>query len=174
MIAAFGILQLALMRLIPGKRIKGPLTVKGNLPIYKDNGFLCFLITLAIFIICSKVFHLFPLAIIYDNFAAMIGALNIFSLGFCLFLYLKGRFFPSSSDSGCSGNCIFDYYWGTELYPRIMNWDLKQFTNCRFGMMSWPLIILSFAAKQTELYGLSDSMVVALIVMMTYITKFFI
>lgn len=174
MIIAFAILQLALMRLIPGKRIKGPITAKGNLPTYKDNGLVCFLITLCLFVVCSKIFHLFSLTIVYDNFADIIGSLNIFSLFFCLFLYIKGRFFPSSSDSGCSGNCVFDYYWGTELYPRVMGWDLKQFTNCRFGMMSWPVIILSFAAKQAEVYGLSDSMVVALIVMMTYITKFFI
>jgi 7-dehydrocholesterol reductase len=61
-----------------------------------------------------------------------------------------------------------------ELYPRLFGWDIKQFTNCRFGMMGWPLIIISFAAKQQELYGLSDSMLVAVTLQLIYITKFFI
>ena len=46
-------------------------------------------------------------------------------------------------------------------------------TNCRFGMMGWPLLLLSFAAKQEEVYGLSDSMVVAVALQLLYITKFF-
>lgn len=29
---------------------------------------------------------------------------------------------------------------GTELYPRIFGWDVKVFTNCRFGMMFWALV----------------------------------
>ena len=40
---------------------------------------------------------------------------------------------------------IFDIFWGTELYPRFghalwdIGWDVKLFTNCRFGMMYWGL-----------------------------------
>ena len=173
-IAIFALTQLTLMRVVPGKRFEGPITPKGNVPVYKANGLACFLITLALFLGCSYGLHWFSATIVYDNFAGMIGALNIFSLIFCLFLYLKGRYAPSSSDSGTSGNFIFDYYWGTELYPRVLGWDLKMFTNCRFGMMGWPVIVLSFAAKQAQLYGLSDSMLVAMIVMMVYLTKFFI
>ena len=88
-------------------------------------------------------------------------------------LYVKGRFAPSSSDHGTSGNPVFDYYWGTELYPRILGWDVKMFTNCRFGMMAWPLILVSFAAKQAETVGLSDSMAVAVGLQLVYIAKFY-
>src|SRR5205823_2981552 len=51
--------------------------------------------------------------------------------------------------------------------------NLKMFTNCRFGMMAWPLILLSFAAKQQERYGLSSSMAVAVALQLVYIAKFF-
>ena len=173
-IAIFAAIQLTLMRLVPGKRFEGPITPKGNVPVYRANGFSCYLITLALFFGCSCGLHLFSPIIVYDHFPGLIGALNFFGLIFCLFLYAKGRFFPSSSDSGSSGNFIFDYYWGTELYPKLAGWDLKMFTNCRFGLMAWPLIVLSFAAKQVELYGLADSMLVSLIILMTYLTKFFI
>ena len=172
-IFSFMAVQLILMRVVPGKRVTGPETPNGNTPIYKDNGFASFIITLALFYLCTQTFALFPATIVYDNFAGILGALNIFSLTFCLMLYFKGRFAPSSSDNGTTGNFIFDYYWGTELYPRIFGWDIKVFTNCRFGMMGWPVIILSFAAKQAQLYGLSNSMVVSVLIMMVYIAKFF-
>ena len=110
---------------------------------------------------------------VYDHLPEIIGALNVVSLLFCLGLYFKGRFFPSSTDSGVSGNFILDDYWGSELYPRVFGWDVKQFTNCRFGMMSWPLLLLCYAAKQHQLYGLSDSMVVSVVLQMIYVAKFF-
>ena len=172
-IAVFMSVQLLLMRAVPGKTIVGPETLKGHVPIYKNNGFLCFLITIALFLLCTHVLHLFSSTIVYDHFAGILGALNIFSLGFCFMLYLKGRFKPSSRDHSVTGNFIFDYYWGTELYPRILGWDIKQFTNCRFGMMSWPVIIISFAAKQSALFGLTNSMLACISIMLLYIAKFF-
>jgi len=168
----FSTLQIILLRFLPGQTITGLPTPKGNIPIYQENGVSSFLITMALFVLGG--FTLYPLTILYDNFIGLIGALNIFSLCFCLLLYFKGRFYPSSSDSGFSGNFIFDYYWGTELYPRVLGFDIKRWTNSRMGMMSWGLLILSYGAKQHELYGLSDSMVVSIILQLVYITKFFI
>lgn len=172
-IASFAAFQLFLMRIVPGKPFLGPVTPKGNVPVYKANGIACFLITIATFYLASFQLHLFSPSIIYDNLGPMLGALNCFSLVFCFFLYLKGIFAPSSTDSGITGNFLFDYYWGSELYPRIFGFDVKMFTNCRFGMMGWGLIILSYLAKQTEAYGLSDSMVVAVALQLIYIGKFF-
>jgi len=172
-IVIFMAVQLILMRVVPGKRANGPMTSKGHVPVYKDNGMACFILTMGLFYLGAYPFGWFSPTIVYDNFAGILGALNFFSLLFCLFLYVKGRLAPSTPDHGTSGNFIFDYYWGTELYPRILGWDVKQFTNCRFGMMSWPVIILSFAAKQAQLFGLSSSMVVSVAIMMIYIAKFF-
>jgi 7-dehydrocholesterol reductase len=173
MIGIFAAFELGLMRLLPGSIYKGPATPKGNVPVYKANGVIAFATTVIAFSIASFGLGLFPATIIYDHFGELIGALNILSLLFCLFLYFKGRYFPSSSDSGHSGNFIFDFYWGTELYPRIFGFDLKMFTNCRFGMMSWSLILLSFAAKQSELFGLSTGMIVAVALQIVYVAKFF-
>lgn len=172
-VGVFAATELALMRLLPGKPFHGPVTPAGNVPVYKANGVAAFVTTLALFLGASYGLHWFSASIVYDHFGEIIGALNIFSLVFCLFLYLKGRFAPSTSDFGISGNPIFDYYWGTELYPTVAGWNVKMFTNCRFGMMGWPLIILSFAAKQHELHGLSDSMMVAVALQLVYIGKFF-
>ena len=172
-LAVYASFQLFLMKFVPGKRAEGPVTPKGNIPIYRANGPACFAITLLAFFICAYPLHLFSPTILFDQFGPMLGALNISALSLCLLLYFKGIFKPSSSDHGVSGNPIFDYYWGTELYPRIFGWDVKQFTNCRFGMMLWPLLLLSYAAKQSELFGLSDSMTIAVLLQLIYVAKFF-
>lgn len=174
MIAIFGGSQLLFMKLLPGKLVKGPITPKGNIPVYKANGPLAFVVTLFCFYFATQFFHFFSATIIYDNFGPLLGALNVFSLIFCLFLCIKGYVKPSSSDAGGTGNFIFDYFWGTELYPRIFGWDVKLFTNCRFGMMGWALVSLSFAAKQTQLHGLTNAMLISVILQLTYIAKFFI
>lgn len=173
-IGSFAALELIFMRVLPGKEFRGSVTPKGNVPVYTANGVPAFALTMLLFVLGSFVLKLFPATIIYDNFGGILGALNFTSLVFCLLLYLKGRFAPSSTDSGYTGNFIFDYYWGTELYPRVLGWDIKMFTNCRFGMMGWGLIIISFAAKQHQLYGLHDSMLVAVALQLIYIAKFFV
>ncbi|RYY71412.1 hypothetical protein EON63_21740, partial [archaeon] len=72
------------------------------------------------------------------------------------------------------GNLIMDYFWGTELYPRILGWDVKQFTNCRFGMMWWQVALLIYMYKQHALYGyVSSSMLVSVLLQSVYIGKFF-
>jgi 7-dehydrocholesterol reductase len=173
-VAVFAAIGLAFMRLLPGARCEGPISPAGEAPVYKANGVASFVLTIALFTICCFGFDLFPATIIYDHFGEILGALNISSLVLCLGLYLKGLNAPSGADHSSSGNPIFDYYWGTELYPRILGWDVKMFTNCRLAMMGWPLIILSFAAKQHEIYGfVSDSMMVAVALQLLYVAKFF-
>lgn len=173
LIFSFMSFQLLLMKIVPGKKFLGPVTPRGNIPVYKSNGISCYSITLLTFALLSFKFKLFAPTLIYDHFGEILGAMTFFSLIFCLALYFKGRKYPSSTDAGSTGNFIFDYYWGTELYPRIFGFDVKLFTNCRFGMMSWGLILLSYGAKQAELYGLSDAMCVAIALQFIYITKFF-
>lgn len=63
---------------------------------------------------------------------------------------------------------------GTELYPRILGWDVKMFTNCRFGMMFWQLGLLCYAYKQyTDIGYVSDSMFVCVALQSIYIFKFY-
>lgn len=166
--------EFVLLKLLPGRVIKGPVTPNGNVPVYKANGVLAFITTITVFCLGTFYFNLFSASVIYDRFGEILGALNILSLILCMLLYLKGRFLPSSTDSGITGNLVFDYYWGTELYPVVGGVSLKMFINCRLGMMSWGLILLSYAAKQHELYGLSNSMSIAIVLQLLYIGKFFV
>jgi 7-dehydrocholesterol reductase len=148
----------------PGKVEYGPITPNGHIPEYMDNGVTHCVIFTTLFLAGSKEvnplgpeYGWYNITIIWDTFNKTIGALNIFGLVFCLFLYYKGLHFPSGPDSGTNGKgFIFDYYWGAELYPRIFNVDVKKFVNDRFSMTYWMLAGISFAYKSKELHGVWD------------------
>lgn len=161
--------------ILPGELYSGPVTDKGNTPVYKNNGMLFFIVTLIIFIIGSGVLEYFgySVTVICDRYGEFLFLFNIIGLVFCLFLYVKGMFFPSSSDNGASGNPIFDYYWGVELYPRIGGVDVKLITNCRWGMMVWSLAVMLFWFKSLKVYGFVDSHFVTMILIELYLAKFF-
>ncbi|XP_060580638.1 uncharacterized protein LOC132737377 [Ruditapes philippinarum] len=164
------------MRVLPGKSVTGPVTPNGNVPVYIDNGFLHYIITMLGFCVLTiglKMYGMTP-TVVYDRFGELLAFMICFALVFVLILYFKGVFAPSSTDSGrTDGGFIFDYYWGTELYPRIFGVDVKVFTNCRFGMTVWPLLVCIYALKSYELYGFVDSMFVTTVLQLAYITKFF-
>jgi 7-dehydrocholesterol reductase len=173
-IFGFAAFELALMLLLPGAKFLGPITPAGNRPEYKLNGVAAFFVTHAAFYLCSVQLGWFSPAIVYDHLGEVLVTLCLFALGFCLFLYFKGAYFPSSSDAGKSGNPIFDYFWGTELHPRLFGVSLKQLCNCRFAMMGWGVMIVSYAFKEQQLYGaVSNGMIVAVGLQLVYIFKFF-
>jgi len=117
---------------------------------------------------------LFSMGIVHDHFGSILVTLSLFSFIVCFILYLKGLYFPSSADCGSSGNIVMDFFWGTELHPHIGNFNIKQFSNCRLGMMSWSVIINAFLVKQFEIYGYaSNSMLISTGIQQFYILKFF-
>jgi len=89
--------ELCLMRLVPGKPFYGPVTPGGNIPVYTANGVQCFAITVISYFL-GAYFNLYHLGVIYDQIGFILSSMNIFSLLFCLMLYLKGRYAPSTSD----------------------------------------------------------------------------
>jgi len=173
-VAAFGLFQAFLQLFVPGKTFTGPVSPKGNRPVYIDNGVSCFLITLVAFFASWKMGWFQP-ARVYDHFGEILNTLNVFAIVLCFLLTVKGCVFPSSSDSGSNGSFLFDYFWGTELYPRIgKHFDIKQWTNCRMGLMAWSVLPLCFMAKQLETEGfVSNSMLICVLLKQVYIFKFF-
>ena len=179
-VLSFGLIQLLMMWLVPGKLHLGPTAPSGHIPKYKANGVACFLLTMALWAVGGLYLELFDAGWQYKHAPGMFAFLNLSALMLCVVLYLKGRFAPSTGDAGHSGNLIFDIFWGTELYPRFghalwdIGWDVKLFTNCRFGMMYWGLSGLSYAAAQYQQQGsISDSMFVSAALQVIYVLKFF-
>lgn len=176
LVLVFVVLEGILLIWLPGKTFEGPLTPAGSRPHYKLNGVPAWLVTHALFLGCSFGLGLFNAGIVWDHFGEIIATLVLFALIFCLFLYCKGRWWPTSRDRSISGNFIWDYYRGVELHPTLLNVDLKQLVNCRFSMMGWSVIVCSFAAKQAGLDPgghLSNIMLVCVALMLIYILRFF-
>jgi 7-dehydrocholesterol reductase len=172
----FLVFELFLLQFIPGKVYEGPITPSGSRPHYKLNGIAAWFVTHALFLGCSFGFHMFKAGILWDNFGEILATLVLFALLLCIFLYIKGRFWPSSQDRSLSGNFIWDYYWGVELHPTLFGINLKQLINCRFSMMGWSLIICSFAARQAEFDPgghLSNAMLVSATLTIVYLFRFF-
>lgn len=146
---------LVLERYLPGKIECGPETLTGHIPKYVDNAVLHCVVYTALFYLGSNIGYgdLYDFGIIYDLFPGSVAFLNLFGLVFCVFLTLKGIYFPSTQDSGSSGSLFKDFVWGTELYPRILGLDLKRFVNCRFSMTFWQLAGLSFCYRSYILHG---------------------
>ena len=175
LLSCFAVWQALLLVCVPGRPFYGPVTAGGNKPKYFANGVQCYLATLCAFAVslhrgwvsATELFTLLP---------SMIATMAISSAVFCVGLYMKGIHSPSSNDSGSSGSVLVDYYWGTELHPRLL-WgrlDIKTYTNCRFGMTSWALLVITAVLAQYERHGVvADSMLVTASLMLLYITKFF-
>jgi 7-dehydrocholesterol reductase len=175
-VLVFVAVEIFLLQGLPGKVFEGPITPAGNRPRYKLNGVAAWLITLALFFICSYGLRLFNAGIVWDRFGEILATLVLFALIFCLLLYFKGRYWPSSTDHSLSGNFIWDYYWGVELHPVLFGVNLKQLINCRLSMMGWGVIVCSFAAKQAELNSsghLSNAMLVSVGITLVYLFRFF-
>ena len=161
---------------LPGEIESGPQTLTGHIPKYVDNGVLHCLASTLVFYAGSNLgpWNLYDFGIIYDVFPPLVAALNIFGIAFCVFLTYKGIHFPSTQDSGSSGSVVKDFLWGTELYPRIGNWDLKRFINCRFSMTFWQLAGLSFAYRSYTIHGSIDyGLLFSAISQYLYLFKFF-
>jgi len=165
-----------LLELLPGKTACGPETMTGYVPKYVDNGVRHCIVFSALFYAGSNLGpgQLYDFGIVYDVFPSCLATLNIFGFVFCVFLMLKGLYFPSTQDSGSSGSIFTDYVWGTELYPRIGGLDIKRFINDRFSMTYWMLAGASFAYRSYTIHGAWDyGLVFSAASQYIYLFKFF-
>ena len=152
-LAVFGIFQMFLQKFVPGKEIFGPLTESGHRPRYIDNGLCCYFITLFVYFV-GIYLQLWNGGILIDYCGPVIIRLNLFALVFCWYILYKGYYNPTTKDVKISRSIFSDYFWGTDLYPKMMfGLDIKVWTNCRMGMTMWPLIVLSCCFYQVEQYG---------------------
>lgn len=173
----YAFVQVLLMVFVPGRVFDGPVTPAGIAPKYKDNGFLCFAITHLIMWFAGITDELVFIA---NEFGTLLVVLNVGALLFCIILYFKGIYFPTFRypDSGRTGyGALFDFYWGTELHPRIYaghTFDIKQWVNCRLGMLGWSVLLVAFLQGQIAQYGqVSNAFLASFILQQAYIAKFF-
>lgn len=175
MLALWLTFQAALLMLLPGKVIEGPVSPAGNRPRYGINGVAAFIVTHIAWWLATGPLGLFDASVVYDHFGELLVTSSLLALVLCLWLYATGLRMPASRDAGGTGRPIWDFYWGTQLHPNIAGIELKQLINCRYAMMGWSIMVLSDAAAQIAHHGeLSTSMLVAVSLQVVYVFKFFV
>lgn len=174
-ILGFILFEWILLWLLPGKKGYGPITPKGNQPIYKFNGVLAWMVShILLFGLAYPLGILDPI-MIYHSYGSILVTLTLGAFFFCILLYVKGRLFPSSSDNIYTGYLLFDFFQGIELYPVFLNTSLKQLINCRVSMMGWSSVFIICLLAQWELYGkISTSMITSVVIVVIYLFKFFV
>ena len=69
---------------------------------------------------------------------------------------------------------MYEFYRGMEIHPRLLGVDVKQWTNCRVGMMAWQILILAFLLASVRLNGsMNSGHLINVLIQTIYIAKFF-
>lgn len=113
---------------------------------------------------------------IYNDFSAIIQVLNLTSMLLCAFLVFKGQNFPETDNDPLQKvikPLPYLFYRGIELHPRILNVDVKQWSNCRVGMLGWALLTIVFAVASHQINGFHAGPYVTAILTNIYLAKFF-
>ena len=166
--------------ILPGTKVfKGPPTPQaGYVPEYAANGTQFYLVSLAAFLVLSYL-HPDVCVGIYQEMPAIAAVLNATALGLCCYLVIKGRTNPEDvRDNAEAGEFPLPYlfYRGIELHPRLLGVDIKQWTNCRVGMMGWSLLVVAFCVAGIQIHGFSQSsmgQLVNAVLINIYLLKFF-
>ena len=60
-----------------------------------------------------------------------------------------------------------------DVHPRLLDVDVKQLTNCRFGLMAWQLLVITFFVAAWQQNGFNLSHLVSTILQTIYLAKFY-
>ena len=161
------------LKLFP-QEFKGPKNVDGTTPQYQGNGFRFWMISVIVVIFICLKWKKVP-EMITTNFIPIIMTFNIFGLLFVGYLYFAGRknYWGKEEDDKKGYSSLFRFYRGLDFHPRIGGVDVKQLTNCRFGMIFWQIIIIIFAFFSFYTGGFNVAMWVTVLLQTIYIAKFF-
>ncbi|KJH45363.1 ergosterol biosynthesis ERG4/ERG24 family protein [Dictyocaulus viviparus] len=72
-----------------------------------------------------------------------------------------------------SVSTVFEFYFGVELHPTVLDIDIKHFIRSRITFVIWPLFIISSLYYQRNTYGkLTRSLIGSSFVQIIYIVKY--
>jgi len=157
---------------VPSKIFLGPPTPVGYVPKYSANGVQFYLSSLLVYLLLVFNRPEIPL-LIHSKFSEIISLLNLFSLILCVLLLVKGHLSPEVVEGARDKPLPYQFYAGIELHPRLLGVDIKQWTNCRFGMMGWALLVLNFGIASLQKNGFHLGPFVNAALINIYLLKFF-
>ena len=159
---------------LSNKYFLGQVNIDGIEPYYAANGFEFWLLTMGL--LFGITYFIPTISLIFtQNFIQFIFTSNIFGLYLVIYLIWRDYdiYFDKKEDDKLGYNILFKFYRGLVFHPKIGDIDIKQFTNCRFGMISWQIIIFLFAHYYFYNIKYSYEVLVSIILQTIYIGKFF-
>ena len=178
-VVSFALFAILLLKTLPPLTyVKGPLTPAGLHATYVDNGIQSFFFTLVVFVTCSDLgpLALYPIDVWVLHLTELFTVTNVVSFALCTWLVVRTYYSPHSRDYSTQRNIIADYYVGRELHPTFLSGiDVKQFTNCRFGVMLWPVMCISAVGHEYKRFNgaVSNATWVSFGLQMLYLTQFY-
>ena len=163
--------QTSLYLLFEGKKYQGPVTPEGNQPTYKDNGLICWLVTLSL---TYFGFSYLDYPEIFDHIGDFQKTLNVYGIIVVLILFFRSKNSSKEklNEPKFNNNNLQDFYKGVELHPTFTKHELpfKLLVNSRFGMTIWGVIcMISLLSRPDKI-----NVFICNLLQLLYITKFFI
>ncbi|GAC1317603.1 MAG: delta(24(24(1)))-sterol reductase [Chloroflexota bacterium] len=160
--------QAALQALLPGRRVVAPMASNPGGLEYRLNGWLAWWTTWACFSALVAFGWLSP-TLLADNFGALLSTANIVAFALSVYLVWRTRHKAQWRSRG-----VDRFFMGSELNPRIGDFDLKLFLEARPGLIGWCVLDVSLLAKQYELNGaVSASMLLVVAFQVFYVADYF-
>ena len=94
---------------------------------------------------------LFPLQRLVEHFGALLTTAGLVATLLAIYCYISAH--VKGTTLRMSGVVHYDFFMGSELNPRIGDFDIKFFIEIRPGIMLWFLLSLSALAKQYDQHG---------------------
>ena len=169
-IALYGFLSIAFCK----EKFIGIKNIDNVQPEYANNGFDFWKTTVIFTSVLSYIFRSIPI-VFTQNFVPFIITCHIIGLALVFYLYHRSKhnYFDKNIDDEKEISSIFRFFRGLEIHPKLFNIDVKQWTNCRFGMITWQITILLFMYYYFYEIGFNSAILVNVLLQTIYIGKFF-
>ncbi|KRX05300.1 hypothetical protein PPERSA_00601 [Pseudocohnilembus persalinus] len=162
---------------------KGPVQVDDSIPHYNRNGFAFYLLTVTIQVLGQYQYGSDIFLFLMDNHILTLLILTMFGFIFVSYLLINGKQrhaqlkkaykLHKTLEEPIKSNWIYQFYRGMDFHPKILGVDVKQLTNCRFGMMIWQILVLGWGFASYERFGVNWAVIVTTVLQTLYIGKFF-
>lgn len=153
------------------KKFKGPKNIDDVEPEYAANGNEFYITTIFLTLLILYFNKDFS-DLFVQNFLPITLTFTIFGYIFVSYLYLtyKNNYFDKEKDDSSE---LFKFYRGLQIHPKLFGVDIKQLTNCRFGMISWQIFIIIFCHYYFQKKEINYPIFFSVILQSIYIAKFF-
>jgi len=173
MVAAVVLYAFASLK-VPAPTFTGPPPPHGGAsPRYSANGVAFYAVSLAL---CLALLLVFPSSAVYvyRSHPQFLASCNLLALVFCGYLLWAGKTRPQAREDLPPRPLAYEFYRGMELHPRLLGVDVKQLTNCRFGLLLWQGLVVVFFVASWRLHGsFNCPHFVCVLLQTVYLAKFY-